>query len=540
MNRIFMRKNPFFTPTVLLLFCLACLPLLAADVEAAPVISRITIRGTDIFDFETKPNLNKFPYSWINLLHFQTKEYVVRQELLFSVGDRLDVFLLRETERNLRALSFIRSARVVGFPQRDGTVVLVVHVNDSWTTEPQVNLSGVDGVDKLEIGFKEKNFLGLGKTVQYFYNKSDDIRESEFGYYDPRLFQTRWQLNAKEIERNVGNAREIKLDRPFYSADARWSGRLYHFDEEDEVKDFQNNVQISEFRKTSEISEFAAGTKLGHSRTVVNHAGLRYSRERERYGLTSQSNPAQPLPVAHDGQTIFVDLDTSKNHFVEMTRVEKMTRVEDVNLGHTLTVSPGFSPRSLTGRENSARLQSSLERTSQVFDGDLVRVSARYSGRDTYEKRTREKYEVAFRYYHLGLPRQTLVFNTRFHWSHKIQRDDRFEIGNENGVRAYERVAFVGTKAWVMNLEDRIFLFDEVADLVSIGGVVFYDAGYAWEQGRPVSVSDLRSNVGIGLRFGLTRSSNEVVLRMDLAYRMQRSGDDDPGFVFTFGSGQAF
>src|SRR5437763_217159 len=151
-----MNKNPsrLLVSILVGLSVLSSAPGTAEATKDGPIISRITIRSTDIFDFETKPNLRKFPYTWINALHIQTREYVIRQELLFKIGDHLDVFLLRETERNLRGLSFIRAARIVSFPQRDGTVALVVHVNDAWTTEPQLNLSGVNKVDNVEIGFK--------------------------------------------------------------------------------------------------------------------------------------------------------------------------------------------------------------------------------------------------------------------------------------------------------------------------------------------------------------------------------------------------
>src|SRR5688500_10820338 len=106
---------------VLLLLLAAPAPLLAAKSSQQPVISRITVRATDIFDFEFKTYLRKFPYTWANGLHIRTKERVIRQEFLFKVGDRLDPFLIAETERNLRALSFIRAARVAKYPQRDGT-----------------------------------------------------------------------------------------------------------------------------------------------------------------------------------------------------------------------------------------------------------------------------------------------------------------------------------------------------------------------------------------------------------------------------------
>ena len=69
-------------------------------------------RGGSIFDLETNAKLRRFPYSTINALHIRTREDVIRRELLFKVGDRLDPFLIAETERNLRALPFIRAARI--------------------------------------------------------------------------------------------------------------------------------------------------------------------------------------------------------------------------------------------------------------------------------------------------------------------------------------------------------------------------------------------------------------------------------------------
>ncbi|MFN0118584.1 MAG: hypothetical protein ACKVQC_09880, partial [Elusimicrobiota bacterium] len=66
------------------------------------------------------------------------------------------------------------------------------------------------------------------------------------------------------------------------------------------------------------------------------------------------------------------------------------------------------------------------------------------------------------------------------------------------------------------------------------------DTGSTWGKGRPIAISDLKSDIGVGLRFGLTRSSNEVIIRFDLGYRLQKEFSDDSSFVVTFGSGQAF
>ena len=45
-------------------------------------------------------------------LHIRTREEIIRQELLFAPGDPLDKEAIAQTERNLRALVFLRDARI--------------------------------------------------------------------------------------------------------------------------------------------------------------------------------------------------------------------------------------------------------------------------------------------------------------------------------------------------------------------------------------------------------------------------------------------
>ncbi len=525
--------------SLLLLLLLAPLPLRAAP-ESRPVISRITIRSTDIFDFETKTYLKKFPYTWINGLHIKTKEWIIRQELLFKVGDRYDPFLAAETERNLRALSFIRAARVARYPQRDGTVALVVYASDAWTTEPQINLGGINKVDKVEIGFKEKNLLGFGKTIEFFYNKDGDVRERRYGYFDPRLFHTRWQLEADYINRSDGETQSARLNRPFFSADTKWSGGGSYENDSQVLDEFDNSVKVSEFERTKEISETSISSKIGGGRKTVNHLGLRYRKELHRFSPTPETVATRPLPRPNDFQTVFTDLETLRNNFIEITRLEKMTRVEDLNLGPVLRLSPGFSPRRLTGRDDAFEMAGSYEQKA-LTKRSLFSGVASYGSRDTFEDRPdNQRQSFDLRYYGIWSHDHTLVVRTRFEWGDRLDAGNEIVLGSENGLRGFKRDSIVGDKSWILNIEDRLFFIEELWDLFSVGGVVFYDTGYSWSKGRPVALSRVVSEVGMGLRLGLTRSSNEVILRMDFAYKPQRFKSDDSEFVFVFGSGQAF
>lgn len=524
----------------LTLSCLGGL-LLSSAVFAAknePIISRITIRGTDIFDLDTKSYLKKFPYTTINTLHIQTKQEVIERELLFKVGDPVDDFLLEETERNLRALPFIQSARIAQFPQRDGTVVVVVYVSDAWTTEPQMNLGGQNRVDTVELGMREKNLFGLGKRLDFLYSKSPDLTERTYKYSDLRLMGTRWQMNTEYINATEGDERRVALDHPFFSADTPWASTASHEHTEKLLGQFSNNVRVSEFTQTKEAHQVGGSLKVGHGRRVVTHAGLRYRKETAHFAATDKT--ALPLPESSDLQTVFLDLDTSRTKFIKIDRVEKMTRVEDFNLGPSFLLAPGISPHSLNGRPNTSQLSGAYEERWLIKGSNLFYTRYNYSGRDVFEKGVNTHSSISMRYYHRDLPLQTVVVHTRADWGHRLDPDNQIILGGDSGLRAYKTNQFVGNRSWVMNIEDRFFFVDEFVNLFSIGAAAFYDVGGAWSQGQTLSLSDLHNSVGVGLRFGLTKSSNEVIVRIDVSYRMEKVATDDNKFVVTFGTGQAF
>jgi len=511
-----------------------------AEHRQAPIISRITIRGTDIFDLETNVALNKFPYRTINWLHIQTREEVIRRELEFKVGDRLDAFLISETERNLRALSFVRAARIARFPQPDGTVALVVHVQDAWTTEPFLNLGGLNRIDTTTFGFQEKNVLGFGKNLEFQYESGPGSTKREYDYSDPRLLGSHWQFSAQSVKQTSGDDTNFTLERPFYSADTRYSLRGYKESANTIFPDFDNNVKVSEFEQHKHIGDVFGGIKVGGGRDVVNHAGLGYRSETERYARDSQSDPTRQIPADQDLETIYTNLETTHNHFIEATRLEKMTRIEDLNLGPSILLSPGVSPKLFTSNQTGDALTASYDESFLFKNDDLFSTHLGYSGRNEFNAPENQKYQIQGKYYWRRMDSNVLVINTRAEWGDKLDSDNLVMLGRENGLRGFKTNNFVGNKSGLLNIEDRMFFVDDVFNLLSFGGAVFYDAGTTWSQGRPVALSQVKSDVGAGLRFGLTRSSNELIVRLDFVYRLQREFSTDPHFVVAFGTGQAF
>ena len=61
-------------------------------------------------------------YRLADRLHIETRRRVIENFLLFHAGDVYQPERLAETERNLRALGFLKSASVTASPPHDGIV----------------------------------------------------------------------------------------------------------------------------------------------------------------------------------------------------------------------------------------------------------------------------------------------------------------------------------------------------------------------------------------------------------------------------------
>ncbi|MGH9367963.1 MAG: hypothetical protein ACRD3M_09860, partial [Thermoanaerobaculia bacterium] len=86
----------------------------------------------------------------------------------------------------------------------------------------------------------------------------------------------------------------------------------------------------------------------------------------------------------------------------------------------------------------------------------------------------------------------------------------------------------------------RIFSGKEILQLFSPGVAVFFDTGLATPSGTPLRLSSFKSDVGVGLRFGIARASGNNILRLDLAYALNVDQQGRTGWLVSFSSGQSF
>ena len=205
---------------VTLLTLVSAAPAASQEASHTPVIGAIQIVSDEVFE-EPSSGFPAF-YRIANQVHVRTREQVIRRELLFAPGEPLNHERLEQTERNLRALAFLRDARVEAVPAEDGDgeaerVNIRVTTWDTWSLTPHVDFEHVDGRALWDLGVSENNLLGPGKSLTVAHRTDLDRTSDRIWYYDPQLAGSRFALNVSAADLSDGDEEFFALGRPYFS-----------------------------------------------------------------------------------------------------------------------------------------------------------------------------------------------------------------------------------------------------------------------------------------------------------------------------------
>jgi hypothetical protein len=94
-------------------------------------------------------------------LHVTTHEGVIRRDLLFSAGRRVDTTRVAESLRRLRHRQYLADAQVEGYScSGRSSVDLVVRTRDRWTTKPSLSVQSTSSF----VGIQEDDLFGTGSS----------------------------------------------------------------------------------------------------------------------------------------------------------------------------------------------------------------------------------------------------------------------------------------------------------------------------------------------------------------------------------------
>lgn len=513
---------------------LSCPSAAAADAQvpsASGSIDRFDIVRHDIFDERGEPL--SWPFRFVNRLHALTREGVIRREMLVGPGECADGEALAQTERNLRRLGFLRDARVEAVPAESGaadSVDVRVSTFDTWSLAPQLRFAKVGNRRVWTVGLSERNLLGRGQQIEMSRRSDLDRDQTVFALSDPRVFGSRFQGLASVAERSDGYRTQLQLERPFFAVTTAWgfAARIEAFDQLDPV--YEGGERVADLRHVSRWLELEGARAIARTDNTAARLHVAYRSRRD-----DVAGDLRRSGIAEAGLSVI------EHRFRRLTHVNRFERTEDFNLGHQFSSALGVSTPALGGEPGNIFFVSLSERKGMALGrGGLLVGQLRWAGR--HQQGRWENALGGARVDSLSRLTSRALILTTAQYAHGANLDPEVQltVGADSGLRGFPVRQFAGTRSLLLASEARLFVADDVKQLASFAVAAFAEGGYAWPEGRPVAMRDLRGDVGLGLLVGRNRlTTGNRVMRLDLAYAFNPA----PGrgrWLFSMGAQGAF
>jgi len=487
-------------------------------------IGKIEVEVGDVFDL-TKPDENTWIGRTANHLHITSREVVIRRVLLFKAGDPVRERRIYETERLLRALPFVKTARIEPRVDPDGTVVAVVRVRDAWTTQVNAGYSQVGGQKTMNFGLDEKNFLGQGKSVAFDLSK-DPVR-STWGltYGDPQLFGSRWTLQANTQYLTDGFVRSIQLLRPFFALNTPWSAGAALSETHNLLYFYDQGKAIYQAPFIQNAVGFTGGLLLHESEDRVWRGGLLLQRQDTAYGAITQNAPAGSLlpPTLTDRRLRGPGLTvaTQEDAFEEFVNLLGMDNPEDYNLAWNGDMALGTYTRAWGSTMAAPFFMIEATKGWSNSGDNLSLFTASWSGRKPATGLENSLMSFSLVKYHKLAENQILAGLVAVDLARRPDPENWYYIGGDQGLRGYPNELHPGDARWLTSLDYRYLTEQRWWGLVRLGYSVFMDLGSVRRMDGE-GWSRTYADVGFGLRLGNLKSSIGRVILLSVAVPVNR------------------
>ncbi|MBI5246357.1 MAG: hypothetical protein HY923_04200 [Elusimicrobia bacterium] len=497
--------------SILLLGLLAA-PLAAAPprrprLPSGPVIASITIETHNIFDTDFPPE-NKLLYRLANRAHIKTFDSVIERELLFRVGDRYDPALTEESERLLRSLGFIRRAEISATVNKSGAMDVLVKTYDAWSLEVVANFKRAGGANNIKAGLAEHNILGQGKSGSAVYSRDGGAESKTFSYKDVQfLHYKRLQYSMVALTAPGSQNYSLSLNRPFYASIAKHAAGAA--------------VSYASSARGGGVSRRTGEAEVSYGIAVAT------STERARrvnFGLlTHRAVSNGPVPDLEQLTFLKLGGEWEELDFITARRIQNFTRDEDFNLGFGIVPAVAWSPKlNALDTTQSQIIPSVSAHKGFTWASQLLLLKSGYKSKYVNGANGNRVASFDSTYYARGVKYQTFALHAGLDLGWRLDADNQLGLGELNGLRGYGLSEFTGDRRFLFNIEDRLYVYDDLFRILDVGAVVFYDSGNVWQANRSMKFGDLKNSVGFGLRAAPSRSGSNSPVRIDLAFPLRR------------------
>ncbi|MBK7904113.1 MAG: BamA/TamA family outer membrane protein [Proteobacteria bacterium] len=491
------------------------------------MIGEIRVSIGDIFD-PTIPSEDRWLYRTANKLHINTRQPIIRHQLLFKSGEPYVQRLVDETERILRANDYLYDAWIRPLSYDGKTVVLEVRTRDTWTLNPGINYSRQGGANTSSVEIEEKNLLGNGQRLSFGWDNDVDRESLNFEFFDPHFHSTWTRLGVVYSDADDGSTQAIRLDRPFYSFDTRHAGGAYLFDSIRNEPRYAYGKNIGEYEQDEQFVEAYGGKSQGWKDGWVRRwtAGATY--HQKRFDEVVDEPLGGPLPADLELAYPWVGFDLIEDVYQERTNLDQIERTEDVLLGLRAGGRIGYASEAF-GSDRDALILSAYAQNGWEFGSERsLFATAVATGRVEDDGLRNAALSAEARFYARTSEKTKFFATINATVSEALDADRQVLLGGEEGLRGYPLRYQAGTSKALLTLEQRYYTGWYPFRLFHVAGAAFFDMGRTWGTDVTGATSDgLLKDVGIGLRLGSSRSAFGNVVHIDLAFPLDGGNDID-------------
>jgi len=492
----------------------------------------ISVNIQPIFD-EDNPKENTWLFRLVNDLHINTREKVIKDDLLFKEGDIYNEKLLEQSERILRKRRYLNYAAVTSLEKCQLTNQVNVDVREVWTLVPAVNFSHAGGNSNYSFGLRDSNFLGLGKTLNFKHTNSIERTGDSFQYYDPNTGKLNSTINLQYEKNSDGIVKSAAIIRPFQELETEWTSGISYSEYTQESTLYNAGKEVNRYAHAGLNESIFYGFKINTESNELTHRFIfGYDRLKENFlSVGEPPNTSILVPDNREFNYPWIEYQQITDNYVKAYNIQQINRVEDINFGDSFRFRLGYSSSPIDTFDGSYVFEGDYEKAISLSKKQLIITNVNalgyYNTGEFYN--TRIQANIAYHWQNFDRGQFYIGLNSTrgFHLFNNLP----LEIGGDTGLRGYPSRYQAGDHLRLITIEQRYFGEREWFSLFHMGAAVFYDEGRVWgESAIPQSQTSVLRDVGIGLRISGTRTGNREegahnILHLDIAYPLDGGAD---------------
>lgn len=467
------------------------------------VIRNVSINTMEVFgqkgsDTARDPNMIE---KLGDFLHVKTREWIIRNQLLFSSGQRLAPFKLAESERLLRSRNYLYDAQIRVIPVGKDSADIIVTTQDLWSLAPggAVYLDEKSG----KLTLNENNFLGYGFKTRVGFYFGDRFPGNDL-HYDgairfENLFAQYLHVSLIRDYDRFGVSHKIEAQRIFETPLINYAGGIIiNWHDRNLLFAERDSILLQNMHFHSQEYWFGYGTSLFNKYTFQNEYYIGAAVKNWNYVNTTTSFLNNVY--FQDNTRFLTSAGYAFRRFHKTRFVVGLGRTEDIPVGSIFTATAGYVDGKIRHKWYAgAKIGYSTYAKKIGYFSVIAEAGSFFYKQQANESAIRFDITYFTNLQRIGNFRMRHFARLRHAYIDEPQQlQEMVQLDNNEGIRGFN-LDFYGNKKLVFNYELNLF---PPIKLLGFGfaGVAFVDFGLLANENEKIWNGRLFRGVGLGLK----------------------------------------